>query len=59
MQVHLDVEVHDLSAAVAWAEQHGAKVASFQPQDDVRVMIDPVGHLFCLWTPETAQNPEA
>ncbi|SNT38496.1 hypothetical protein SAMN05421812_105194 [Asanoa hainanensis] len=52
MQVHLDVAVRDLPAAVAWAEQQGAKVAAFQPQDDVRVMIDPVGHPFCLWLDE-------
>jgi predicted enzyme related to lactoylglutathione lyase len=52
MQLHLDIEVYDLAAAVAWAERHGAKVAAFQPQDDVKVMIDPVGHPFCLWVPE-------
>jgi len=25
-------------------------VAAFQPQDDVRVMLDPAGHPFCLYT---------
>ncbi|GAA1886377.1 VOC family protein [Asanoa iriomotensis] len=49
IQVHLDVEVRDLATGVAWAEQQGAALAAFQPQDDVRVMIDPVGHPFCLW----------
>ena len=26
-----------------------ATVADFQPQDDVRVMLDPAGHPFCLY----------
>ncbi len=51
MQVHLDVEVDDLDAGVAYAVEAGATLAEFQPQDDVRVLIDPVGHPFCLWTP--------
>src|ERR1700754_1035389 len=46
MQVHLDVEVRDLAAAVAWAERQGATVAAFQPQEHVRVMLDPAGHPF-------------
>jgi hypothetical protein len=25
-------------------------VADHQPQDDVRVMLDPAGHPFCLYT---------
>jgi RimJ/RimL family protein N-acetyltransferase len=52
MQVHLDVEVRDLAEAVAWARNQGAALAEFQPQKDVRVMIDPAGHPFCLWQPE-------
>ena len=28
----------------------GAQEADFQPQDDVRVMFDPAGHPFCLYT---------
>jgi hypothetical protein len=24
-------------------------VAQFQPQNDVRVCLDPAGHPFCLW----------
>ena len=52
MQIHLDVEVRDLAEAAAWAQKQGATVAAFQPQDDVRVMIDPAGHPFCLWTRE-------
>ena len=49
MQIHLDVEVRDLAGAVAWAQQQGAQVAQFQPQEDVRVLLDPAGHPFCLW----------
>lgn len=47
---HLDILVDDLEAAVAWAEECGARQAEFQPQDTVRVMIDPAGHPFCLYT---------
>lgn len=50
MQLHLDFEVDDLDAAVAAAEEAGARQAEVQPQDDVRVMLDPAGHPFCLFT---------
>lgn len=46
---HLDIWVDDLEEAVAWAERCGATLADTQPQDDVRVLIDPVGHPFCLF----------
>jgi catechol 2,3-dioxygenase-like lactoylglutathione lyase family enzyme len=46
---HLDIGVDDLETAVAWAQEHGATVADFQPQEHVRVMIDPDGHPFCLF----------
>ena len=49
MQIHLDIEVQDLAAAVAYAQAAGATLAEFQPQTDVRVMQDPAGHPFCLW----------
>jgi predicted enzyme related to lactoylglutathione lyase len=49
MQVHLDIEVEDLAAAVAVAVEAGATEPGFQPQDDVRVLLDPAGHPFCLW----------
>ncbi|MET7455792.1 VOC family protein [Streptomyces sp. NPDC005574] len=49
MMTHLDIEVTDLASAVGRATALGASVAGFQPQDDVRVMLDPVGHPFCLW----------
>jgi len=50
MQLHLDIEVTDLEAAVADAVALGAVVADYQPQDDVRVLLDPAGHPFCLYT---------
>lgn len=43
IQAHLDVAVDDLEASVAWAVEVGAKLAEFQPQDDVRVLLDPAG----------------
>ena len=49
MQVHLEIRVDDLQAGVAHALACGAELASFQPQDDVRVCLDPAGHPFCLW----------
>jgi predicted enzyme related to lactoylglutathione lyase len=51
MSVHLDIEVDDLETASAHAVAAGAAVADFQPQDDVRVHIDPAGHPFCLFLP--------
>lgn len=52
MQLHLDIAVgEDLEAAVARAESLGATQASYQPQDLVRVMLDPAGHPFCLFAP--------
>ncbi|MGH3510538.1 MAG: VOC family protein [Nocardioidaceae bacterium] len=50
MQLHLDFEVSDLQAAVAHAVELGAEQAEFQPQDNVRVMLDPAGHPFCLYS---------
>lgn len=49
MMVHLDIEVDDLDAAGAHAVAAGAVLAGYQPQDDVRVYFDPVGHPFCLF----------
>jgi catechol 2,3-dioxygenase-like lactoylglutathione lyase family enzyme len=49
MQLHLDFEVSDLEQAVAHAVELGAVVADFQPQEDVRVLLDPAGHPFCLY----------
>jgi len=49
MQLHLDIAVEDLEKAVAWALECGARQAEFQPQENVRVMLDPAGHPFCLF----------
>ena len=49
MMLHLDIRVDDLDEAVAFALEAGAVLADFQPQDDVRVFLDPAGHPFCLW----------
>lgn len=49
-QLHLDFEVQDLEAAVSHAIELGARPAEFQPQDDVRVLLDPDGHPFCLYS---------
>ncbi len=46
---HLDLWVDDLDASAAWARECGATPAEQQPQDDVRVMLDPDGHPFCLF----------
>lgn len=51
MQVHLDIAVEDLAAAGEHAIAAGAVLAGYQPQDDVRVYLDPVGHPFCLYLP--------
>ncbi len=47
--LHLDFLVDDLAAAGAHALEAGAVLASYQPQDDVRVYLDPAGHPFCLF----------
>ena len=46
---HLDIAVTDLDSSVAWALEQGAALAGYQPQDDVRVLLDPAGHPFCLY----------
>lgn len=42
MMLHLDIAVRD-------AGTRGARLAAFQPQKDVRVLLDPAGHPFCLY----------
>lgn len=49
MMFHLDIEVDDLDLAGAHAVAAGAVLAESQPQEDVRVYLDPAGHPFCLW----------
>jgi predicted enzyme related to lactoylglutathione lyase len=52
MQVHLDIEVDDLDAAGQHAVLAGAVLAGYQPQETVRVYLDPAGHPFCLFLAE-------
>ena len=56
---HLDIGVDDLAAAVEWAVSCGARLADFQPQEDVRVMFDPDGHPFCLFLRGNPSIPES
>jgi catechol 2,3-dioxygenase-like lactoylglutathione lyase family enzyme len=49
MMMHLDIAVDDLAVAVDDAVGVGATVAGYQPQEDVRVLLDPAGHPFCLY----------
>jgi hypothetical protein len=49
MMMHIDIGVRDLDAAVAQAAGLGATPARYQPQENVRVMLDPAGHPFCLY----------
>ena len=46
--MHFDFQVGDLDTAVAEAVELGATIAQFQPNDNLRVLIDPAGHPFCL-----------
>lgn len=50
MMLHLDFEVSDLATATAQAVELGAELPEHQPQADVRVLLDPAGHPFCLYT---------
>jgi hypothetical protein len=50
MMLHLDFEVTDLEAESQRAVALGATLTSRQPQDNVRVLLDPAGHPFCLYT---------
>ena len=51
MQLHLDVEVDDLEAACALAEEAGAHPLGGHEDEHevVRVYADPAGHPFCLF----------
>ena len=46
MMMHLDIKTEDFAAAGAYALAAGATLAQYQPQDDVRVHLDPAGHPF-------------
>ena len=49
MQMHLEVHVDDLDVGAAHAQACGATLAEYQPQEDVRVHLDPDGHPFCIY----------
>lgn len=49
MMAHMEIATDDVAAAVEHALACGARLADVQPQDDVRVMVDPDGHPFCLF----------
>lgn len=46
--MHFDFQVGDLDEAVAEAVALGARLASAQPHENIRVLLDPAGHPFCL-----------
>ncbi len=52
--MHFEIKVNDVEAAVAHAIGAGARAAPNQPQNrdlaKLRVMLDPAGHPFCLWS---------
>jgi catechol 2,3-dioxygenase-like lactoylglutathione lyase family enzyme len=54
MMMHFEIEAADVPAAVAHATALGATEAASQPPDRdptlLRVMLDPAGHPFCLWS---------
>jgi catechol 2,3-dioxygenase-like lactoylglutathione lyase family enzyme len=54
MMMHFEIEAADVPAAVDRATSLGATQAGWQPPDRdpqlLRVMLDPAGHPFCLWS---------
>ena len=46
--MHFDFQVDDLDSAVVEAVALGATVSGHQPRQNVRVLLDPAGHPFCL-----------
>jgi predicted enzyme related to lactoylglutathione lyase len=46
--MHFDFQVGDLDSAVAEAVALGARLVEHQPNEQVRVLLDPAGHPFCL-----------
>ena len=49
IMAHLDIATDDVDDAVRHARECGATLADHQPQEGVRVMLDPDGHPFCLF----------
>ena len=54
MMMHFEIRAEDVPAAVERATSLGATEATWQPpnrdQATLRVMLDPTGHPFCLWS---------
>jgi catechol 2,3-dioxygenase-like lactoylglutathione lyase family enzyme len=48
--LHLEIKVQDLAAATEYALSIGGRLAEFQGRPDLRVILDPAGHPFCLFT---------
>ncbi|MFD7153579.1 VOC family protein [Kribbella sp. NPDC059898] len=52
--MHFEIRVDDVQTAVTSALSYGAREARQQPTDRdpnrLRVMLDPAGHPFCLWS---------
>ena len=59
MQMHLDIEVPNLEQAVGAAVAAGATETAWQPQDTVRVLLDPAGHPFCLYVDASVTQRQA
>jgi Glyoxalase-like domain len=49
LMMHIDVAVDDLAQAVAAAQEFGATLAEYQPQEDCVVLLDPADRPFCLY----------
>ncbi len=49
MSIHLDIATDDVDRSVAMAVELGATIAEWQPQEGLKVMLDPAGHPFCLF----------
>ena len=53
----ISFQVDDLDGALEHALACGARLAAHQPQEDVRVCLDPAGHPFCLWVDPSGEDP--
>ncbi|WP_068250901.1 VOC family protein [Janibacter corallicola] len=56
IQMHLDIEVSDLEAATESALRLGGLLSEHQPQEGQRVVIDPAGHLFCIYVGDSESS---
>ncbi len=45
---HLDFHVENMEEGVKYALSCGATLSKIQLEDDLRVMLDPAGHPFCI-----------